>query len=130
MGLWAAVTLLVGDVGGLRAAGTDLLQVATINSYSRDHENAADEEGIRMLHAAGINPRGMSQFFRLLQREHGDLPGMLSWISTHPDHASRIANVDAIVDALPIREYQPLDIEWQDVQRRVQKDDVAEAGVD
>jgi predicted Zn-dependent protease len=121
LGIWAAVTLLLGDTGGLTAAAVDLFQVASINSYSQDHENAADAESVRMLHAAGIDPLALSRFFQTLEEEEGDLPGLVSWISTHPQHAARIANVGALVAALPQREYQPLEIDWENVQSRVIK---------
>lgn len=119
MGIWAAVTLLVGDASGLIAAGADLLRFASINSYSRDQENEADEEGVRMLHEADVDPSGMAEFFQIMEREHGDLPGFASWISTHPDHASRIENVKAIVAGLPQREYRPLKLDWADLKQRV-----------
>jgi predicted Zn-dependent protease len=128
IGIWAAVTLLVGDASGLFAAGADLVQLATLNSYSREQENAADEEGIRMLHAAAIDPTSMAQFFQLLEQQHGDLPGMLAWISTHPDHAARIENVQSRVASLPPREYQPLEIDWEQVQDRVRNSDSNQNG--
>lgn len=130
MGIWAAVTFLIGDVSGLMAAGASLFQVATVNSYSREQENAADEEGIRMLHGAGIDPQGMAQFFQLLEEQHTGLPGMLTWVSTHPDHASRIATVKAQVAALPQREYQPIDLDWAAIQARVNKNDSTILGDD
>ena len=119
MGIYAAVTLLIGDVGGLMAVGADLFQLATINSYSREQESDADEEGVRMLHAAGIDPAPMAEFFEIMQEEHGDLPGAISWISTHPDHASRIESVEKLVAALPEREYQAIQVDWEEIQRRV-----------
>lgn len=126
MGIWAGVSILIGDVGGLMGAGADLFQMATINSYSRGQETEADEEGIRMLHESGIDPSGMSEFFELLQHEHAQLPGIFSWISTHPDHASRIANVDRMISRLPDPTYKPLDIDWQTVKDRVENLDSKE----
>lgn len=120
MGIYAAVSLLVGDAGGLIAMAADLFQVASINSYSREQENAADEEGVRMLHSAGIDPMSMATFFELLEKQHGDLPDAIAWISTHPDHASRIENVESMVAALPEREYQPFEIDWPSVQVQLQ----------
>ncbi|MCA9140019.1 MAG: M48 family metallopeptidase, partial [Planctomycetales bacterium] len=128
MGIYAAVTVLVGDAGGLIAMGADLFQVATINSYSRDQENAADEEGVRMLHSAGIDPSAMAKFFQLLEKEHGELPGAFAWISTHPDHASRIENVETMVAALPPQQYQPLEIDWPNVQAQLQIKDQNQRG--
>lgn len=119
LGIWAAVSLLIGDATGLIAGGADLFQVAVVNSYSRDQEDAADKEGVRMLHEAGIDPASMAQFFKIMEAEHGDMPELFAWISTHPQHADRIASVTATVDALPERQYTPLDIDWQEVQSKV-----------
>ena len=123
MGIWAAVSLLIGDASGLLAAGADLFQFATMNSYSREQENAADDEGIRMLYSAGIDPASMAQFFQLLEEQHGNLPGMLAWISTHPDHASRVENVQSKVAKLKRRKYQPIEIDWEQVQDRIRNID-------
>jgi predicted Zn-dependent protease len=119
LGLAAALTLILGDTQGVVAAGAELFQLASINSYSRTHENAADEEGVRMLHAAGIDPTGLPRFFETLKEEHGELPGVVSWISTHPQHEERIASVQKQLASLPAQDYQPLEIDWNEVQRRV-----------
>ncbi len=119
LGFAAAVNLLLGDLEGLAAAGAELFQLATINSYSRQQENSADAEGTRMLHAAAIDPSGLAKFFETLKEEQGDLPGVVSWISTHPQHEARIAAIKNQLAALPNREYQPIDVDWADVQKRV-----------
>lgn len=122
MGFWAAASLLLGDTGGLLASGADLFELASINSYSRGQENEADREGVRMLHAAGIDPSSLPDFFEILEKEHGDLPDMASWISTHPQHSVRISNLREQIDALPARQYQPFEFDWAEVQRRAAND--------
>lgn len=119
LGLTAAVQLILGDVAGLGAAGAELFKFATINSYSRDQEAAADAEGARMLHAAKIDPTALARFFETLKNQEGDLPGVVSWISTHPQHDERIAAVEAQAEALTPQAYVPLDIDWQEVQEHV-----------
>lgn len=119
LGLAAALNLLLGDTQGLIAAGGELLQLASINSYSREQENAADEVGAFMLHAAGIDPLAMAQFFESLKHHDGQGPGIVSWISTHPDHDDRIANVRRVVAELPGRKYTPLEIDWPKVQQMI-----------
>ena len=61
----------------------------------------------------------MGEFFELLQHENGDIPGIFSWISTHPDHAARIATVEAMITRLPERNYEPLDVDWPSIQDRL-----------
>jgi predicted Zn-dependent protease len=122
LGLTAAVQLILGDVAGLGAAGAELFKFATINSYSRDQEAAADAEGARMLYAAKIDPTALARFFETLKNQEGDLPGVVSWISTHPQHDERIAAVEAQADALAPQAFEPLDIDWHEVQEHVGRD--------
>ena len=72
-----------------------------------------------MLHAAGIDPSGMPSLFELLKDEHGEVPEALVWISTHPDHASRIQETEKLIDSLPEKTYTPLDLDWAALQNRV-----------
>lgn len=118
LGIWAAVSLLIGDAGGLVAAGADLFQIAAVNSYSRGQEDAADAEGVRMLHAAKIDPAEMARFFEILEDKHGDLPGLFAWISTHPQHADRIESVNQMVSELPKTDYQSIDVDWNQVKSK------------
>ena len=115
LGLAAAVNLLIGNFEGIVVAGAEVFKLATINSYSREQETGADREGVRMLHAAAIDPMSLARFFETLQREAGDLPGGLTWLSTHPDHAARIAAIRDQVGRLPPREYLALGIDWGQV---------------
>lgn len=112
LGLAAAVNLLIGNLEGLVVAGAEVFKLATINSYSREQETAADREGVRMLHAAAIDPTALARFFDTMQREAGGMPGGLTWLSTHPDHAARIAAIRDQVGSLPPREYLALEVEW------------------
>jgi beta-barrel assembly-enhancing protease len=116
LGIVAAVQLLVGDVGGLLALGAQVAEQSVMTSYSRGAETEADLEGARMLHAAKINPQAMASFFGKLKDEHGDIPGVLSWISTHPQHADRIESINRFTDSLPKVEYQPLDFDLKAAQ--------------
>ncbi len=119
LGLAAAINLLLGDARGLVATGAELFQVASVNSYSREQENAADQEGARMLHAAAIDPMALTRFFETLKEEHGDLPGVVAWISTHPQHEERIAAIRDQVAQWPPLESVAIDVDWADVQNRV-----------
>ena len=121
LGLAAAVNLLLGDVQGIVVLGSELFQLASINSYSRIQESAADAEGVRMMHAAGLDPLSMAEFFEIMKKQEGDLPDGLAWISTHPDHKARIISIREQVGTLSPQEYRPLDVDWQEVQKRIVK---------
>ncbi|MGA0041139.1 MAG: M48 family metallopeptidase, partial [Pirellulales bacterium] len=118
IGLAAAINLLIGNVEGLVVAGAEVFKLATINSYSRVQEADADRAGVRMLAAAAIDPMSLARFFETMQREAGNLPAALTWLSTHPDHAARIADIRQQVGNLPRREYLPFQIDWEQVRQR------------
>lgn len=118
IGIAAAVNLLLGNMEGLVMAGGEVFKLATLNSYSRSQETAADAEGVRMLTAAAIDPMSLARFFETMQRQAGNLPAGLTWLSTHPDHASRIAAIRAQVGTLPPPEYVKFDIDWGLVRAR------------
>ncbi|MGE0784760.1 MAG: M48 family metallopeptidase [Sandaracinaceae bacterium] len=108
-GLMLAVSLLLGDQSGWVELATNAAMVAETNDYSRDQEAAADEEGVRMLVLAGIDPNGLAELFEILQREPGaEVP---AWLSTHPELASRIDHVHAMVRAADDVRFEALDPE-------------------
>jgi len=119
LGIAAAANLLLGDVQGILVLGSELFQLASINSYSRGQESEADAEGVRMMHAAAMDPLSMAQFFEIMKQEAGQLPAQLQWISTHPDHDARIISIREQVGTLPVQEYRPLEVDWEEIQTLV-----------
>lgn len=61
--------------------------------YSRGHETQADDQGMDMMIAAGYNPTGMADIFRILQQatKGGKPPELLS---SHPDDNNRIKRIE------------------------------------
>jgi Zn-dependent protease with chaperone function len=90
--------LLMG--GGSDAAA--VLGVLGALSYARADEEEADEEGMRLIMAAQIDPRGMIAFFDTLERIAGPGSAMLSYLSTHPATVDRRAALTAMADAAPV----------------------------
>lgn len=121
LGFVAAVELLIGDVGGLVALGVELSKSAALTSYSRGNEIEADEVGVRMMHAAGVDPRELAKFFEMLRDEGKDVPKAIAWISTHPQHDVRIATIRDLLAKLPAKEYRALEMDWADVQKHLAK---------
>lgn len=116
-GLVVAVSILLGDAGGWAELAAEAAVLAQSNDYSREQETAADAEGVRMMMAAGLDPAGLADFFRHLRDEPGgEVTGAMSWLSTHPDHASRIAHVQELAETLPAAPPRPLDVDWPAVQ--------------
>jgi beta-barrel assembly-enhancing protease len=111
LGIAAAANLLIGDVEGILVLGSELFQLASINSYSRGQESDADAEGVRMMHAAAFDPLSMAQFFEIMKEQAGNLPAELAWISTHPDHDARIISIREQMGTLPPQQYRSLDVD-------------------
>ncbi|OYU42458.1 MAG: hypothetical protein CFE44_23885, partial [Burkholderiales bacterium PBB4] len=103
---------LLGDVGGAVMSGvlSDLLDM----KFSRTAEAEADQEGLRRLAAARINPAGMVTFMeKLAQKEEGaKLP---AWLSTHPASEDRAAQLRLAAAQLP-GPWQATGVDWEAVQ--------------
>jgi predicted Zn-dependent protease len=102
--LLAAIT---GDASGVFVYGVEAARTLGTLRYSRQAEEEADLEGLRLLEAAGIDPSGMVTFFETLQRTDGDLAGTLGYLSTHPSTTERIARLRAAIPA-PAAGVEPL----------------------
>lgn len=74
--------MVAGSVGMLR--------------YRRNFEADADREGLRLLHAAEIDPAGVVSFMRTLEEEHESEPRFANYLSSHPRTIDRIAQLEAL----------------------------------
>lgn len=96
------LVFLAAIFGGSYAAGAanlggGLAGVAYLNTFSREHETAADTFAIEILPKIGINPEGMVTFFETLAEEGG--PGVPTFLSSHPSPNSRRDETQALIDA-------------------------------
>jgi len=122
LGVLIGSEAILGDAQGLLDVGKELFTLATINDYSQRAEAEADAEGIRMLHAAGIDPSGLPEYFAILRDEHGDVSEALSWMSTHPMHAERIrATREQIAELGASDGYAGFDLDWEAVRERARR---------
>jgi predicted Zn-dependent protease len=69
--------------------------------YGRDDELQSDSLGAKYAATNGWDPRAVPQFLATLGRlSEGSEKGIPNWLSTHPDPASRVDEVNAIVQKL------------------------------
>ena len=77
-------------------------QVGVILPFSREHESEADYIGLLLAAEAGYDPREAVRVWERMEKLSKDQPP--EWLSTHPSHGSRIADLQA---AMPeaLRDY-------------------------
>ncbi|MGH7349841.1 MAG: M48 family metallopeptidase, partial [Candidatus Rokuibacteriota bacterium] len=92
---------LIGDVTGPLAYGLETARALGELRYSRRAEEEADTEGMKMLLAARVDPAGMIAFFEDIQREEGGQSKVLTYLSSHPMPAERIARLRSMAAARP-----------------------------
>ena len=86
--------------------------------YMRGDEEAADQAGLQLLLNAGVDPKSMANAFRKLQQTSGG-SGQLTYLSTHPDLADRIAAAATFARSHPNARSAPIFTpgEWRNLQR-------------
>jgi predicted Zn-dependent protease len=87
------VSAVTGDASGALALGMEGARTLAVLRYSRRNEEEADSEGLRMMVAAGIDPRGMLAFLDRMQASEARGVTVPTYLSTHPDTPSRIARL-------------------------------------
>jgi beta-barrel assembly-enhancing protease len=99
IGQIAAGVLLGGGAGALAAQGIGAVAGLGFLKMSRTSEKEADLLGTDILHDAGYDPRGMAQFFEIMQARYGE--GSSQWLSDHPNPGNRSAYVNDEIATLP-----------------------------
>lgn len=93
------LSAVLGDLGGAQQQALEIAAQLGDLRYSRQSESAADLGGLRMLAAAGIDPRGMPDFFGVLeQSEHKQGGRVPAFLSSHPETRERIRTLEASLD--------------------------------
>jgi beta-barrel assembly-enhancing protease len=106
------------DLTGAMAYGIESARVLGTLRYSRDIEREADAEGLRMLMAADIDPKGMIAFFELLRVGERGLPAAVRYLASHPLAEDRVVSLQRLAAATP-HQSRPLlaDRDWSDVKK-------------
>ena len=103
LGQLAAGILVPGAGGALAAQGVGAAAGMTFLKMGRDAEKQADLMGTDIAYDAGYDPRGMVQFFEIIQGKYG--AGGSQFLSDHPNPGNRSEYVNAEIATLPPREH-------------------------
>src|SRR5215475_670719 len=101
LGQLAAGIFLPGAGGALAAQGVGAAAGMTFLKMGRDAEKQADLMGTDIAYDAGYDPRGMVQFFEIIQGKYGE--GGAQLLSDHPNPGNRTEYVNAEIATLPPR---------------------------
>lgn len=91
-----AASVLLKDTSALLQLGAQVMYVLYSQGYSRQNEREADSSGLRLMAAAGYQPRAALEALRKLGG--GNLSGPARWLSSHPATPERIERLQAQID--------------------------------
>ena len=112
-------SLVTGDVSAVQsvvlAHGSQFLSL----SHGRALEEEADREGAILLLKSDIDPQGLSDFFRLMQKEEGVVAQIPVFMRSHPQTASRIEAVESFIATRPDADgsYTKFDLDWDGMKK-------------
>ena len=87
---------------GIAQAGVQLAAGGVFAKFSRDDEAEADQEGVKTVIRARIDPTGIPQLFRILLDERKARPdGVNAFFQSHPLEESRISATQALISTYP-----------------------------
>jgi predicted Zn-dependent protease len=111
------ITALTGDVTGALGYGLEAARTLGRLRYSRQAEEEADADGLRMMVAAGVDPAGMLTFFEKLRKSEKEVPKALTYLSTHPSSEHRLARLRALAAEASASATRPLlpDYDWKNI---------------
>ena len=116
LSLQVLIAAWTGDAGGLEVALETAGNLGKLR-FSRQAETEADLEGMRMLQEARIAPGGMVAFLKSL--ETMDVPGGLTYLSTHPRNEDRIRQLERLAAGMEFASVPLLPgVSWEEVKFR------------
>jgi predicted Zn-dependent protease len=110
------IAALTGDAGGAMTYGLKSAHTLGLLRYSRENEEEADRDGMKLLLEAGINPEGMIDFFETLKQKGVKVPAFLKYLSTHPATEDRIQKLKSLAEQSPHQSVKLLpNYDWKDI---------------
>jgi Zn-dependent protease with chaperone function len=118
VGLMLILYAVVGDSGAVEQfLAANAANMASM-SFSRDQEREADEGGMRIVYAAGLDPTGLVRFMQQLATEESAIQESLTILSSHPASAERAAELTELMAELGQPQVTPLVSDWSAIKGR------------
>lgn len=90
IGTRVAIQGLLKDEGAQKFAG--IAASFKQMSFGRQNEDASDAYGMDLARKAGFDPSAAVSLWRRMHEQFGGADGLQGYLSTHPEHLSRVAN--------------------------------------
>jgi predicted Zn-dependent protease len=123
VGLVLGCTLLNACQSSAAQAGINVVGSSIFAKFSRDDEREADNEAVKTMVRAGIDPNGVPQMFEILLAERKSRPDAVSSLfATHPLEEDRVADARRQIAGYSANELRGLrsdDAAFQSFKRRV-----------
>jgi beta-barrel assembly-enhancing protease len=102
LGVGLGYIVLGREPGAAENAALNVVAAAVFAKFSREDERAADHAAVRYTTAAGIDPDGLVEMFRILERVQSTDPGAIEqFFASHPMTADRITDVQQTIAGDP-----------------------------
>jgi predicted Zn-dependent protease len=97
IGALGAAIFLPGAGAAAAQLGGQLAILGVLNSFSRDAESEADAFAVKVMPAAGLDPRGLTSFFETLRDQSEGKSRPPAFLSSHPATEDRIEATSKLI---------------------------------
>jgi beta-barrel assembly-enhancing protease len=87
------ISTMLGNNGGLGNWALSQADQLKQLDYSRELETEADNYGLGIMTVNRVDPEGMLRLLHILKQESIEDPGLMKYLSTHPETEARIQNI-------------------------------------
>jgi predicted Zn-dependent protease len=94
LGTYMVLSIVLSDVNGIMGVVIENAHNVKSLSYTRSLEEEADNNGLKLMLNAGINPEGMVNLFKHLKEPHEGSLEIPEFLSTHPMLDERIKYIE------------------------------------
>jgi predicted Zn-dependent protease len=103
LGTYMVLSIVLSDVNGIMGVIIENAHNVKSLSYTRSLEEEADNNGLKLMQQAGINPQGMVNLFKHLKEPNEGSYEIPEFLSTHPMLDERIKYIEKKYKSTPIK---------------------------